>query len=166
LRLNQFSSSNPSGGVITTLRAAISTVGTIAFTNGISTCFPPRIKESKFCPLVVNTSSIVPRIVPLVNSIVEPINNDTIAFNEEVHFEGTVSGSAEMHGYTVTFTNGTTSSVLYTKSYDIHANSYNFHEHWINNVTDTTIVKLKIDVTKDHDGNHEVKEVNVVCLPQ
>ncbi|MFN5418419.1 MAG: hypothetical protein ACK5B9_15275 [Flavobacteriia bacterium] len=99
-------------------------------------------------------------------SIVEPINNDTIAFNEEVHFEGTVSGSAEMHGYTVTFTNGTTSSVLYTKSYDIHANSYNFHEHWINNVTDTTIVKLKIDVTKDHDGNHEVKEVNVVCLPQ
>lgn len=99
-------------------------------------------------------------------SIAEPTSTDTIALNEEVHFEGTVSGSAEMHGYTVTFTNGTTSSVLYTKSYDIHSSAYNFHEHWINNVTDTTIVKLKIDVTKDHDGNHEVKEVNVVCLPQ
>jgi hypothetical protein len=105
----------------------------------------------------------------LVNAtitIIEPTANDTVALNEEVHFEGTVAGTGEMHGYTVTFTNTSNSATLYTIAYDVHATSYNFHEHWINNVTDTTIVKATIDVTKDHDGNHEIKDITVVCLPQ
>ena len=95
----------------------------------------------------------------------EPTANDTIAAGEELHMEGTISGSAELHGYTLTATSTSTQAVLHSASYDEHASAYNFHEHWINNVTDTTILKVKVDVNKDHDGNHEVKEINVVCLP-
>lgn len=96
----------------------------------------------------------------------EPAVNDTIVFGSEVHIEGTISGSAEMHGYTVTAVNNSNQAVLLSKSYTNHASSYNFHEHFVNNVTEITNVKVKVDVEKDHDGNHEIKEVNIVCLPQ
>jgi len=99
-------------------------------------------------------------------TIVEPTSIDTIPLNNEVHFEGSVDGNAEMHGYTITFTNMSSGATLLTKTDESHAESYAFHEHWINNVTDTTTVKLSITVEKDHDGNTETKEATVLCLPQ
>ena len=95
----------------------------------------------------------------------EPGVNDTIAQGGELHIEGLITGTGELHGYTVSITNTVSQAVLYTVTYDTHVSAYNFHEHWVNNVTDTTTVKVKVDVTKDHDGNHEIKEVDVVCLP-
>lgn len=99
-------------------------------------------------------------------TIEEPSINDTITLGEELHFEGTVSGTGEMHGYTITFTNNMNAATLKSASYDTHASSYNFHEHYVNDLTDTAIVTAKIDVTLDHDGNHEQKQINVLCLPQ
>lgn len=98
--------------------------------------------------------------------IEEPTLNDTVALGEELHMEGTITGTADLHGYVISAIKASNQAVLYTQSYDNHASSYNFHEHWVNDVTDTTIVTVRVDVTKDHDGNHEIKEVNVVCLPQ
>ena len=99
-------------------------------------------------------------------TIVEPTSIDTIPLSNEIHFEGTIDGTAEMHGYTITFTNMTSGATLLAKTDESHAEIYKFHEHWINNVTDTTTVKLSIVVEKDHDGNTETKETTVVCLPQ
>ncbi|MGV3630215.1 MAG: hypothetical protein ACO1O6_03375 [Bacteroidota bacterium] len=98
-------------------------------------------------------------------SFEEPVTGDTIASGAEMHMEGTILGTGELHGYTLSVINAANQAVLFTKTYDTHASSYNFHEHWVNNVTDTTAVKVRMDVTEDHDGNHEIKEVNVVCLP-
>ncbi|MCE3294742.1 MAG: hypothetical protein K0R65_456 [Crocinitomicaceae bacterium] len=98
-------------------------------------------------------------------NITEPGLNDTIAAGEELHVEGVISGTGELHGYVITLRNAADQAVFLTADYDSHATSYNFHEHWVNTVTDTTIVTVKVDVTEDHDGNHEVKELNVVCLP-
>jgi hypothetical protein len=95
-----------------------------------------------------------------------PAANDTIPFGQAVHLTGTVTGSAEMHGYTVTYTNVTTGSTLLSQVHDVHASSYALDETWTNNVTDTSIVKLLVDVEKDHEGNMEMKEITVVCLPQ
>lgn len=110
------------------------------------------------------TEEEMPVAVTIV--IEEPTSGDTVIYNDEVHFEGTVSATGEMHGYTLSFINATADTVLFSQVYDVHASAYNFHEHWMNHFTDTTIVTAKIDVVKDHDGNHEVKQVNVVCLPQ
>jgi hypothetical protein len=99
-------------------------------------------------------------------TIVEPASIDTIPLNNEVHFEGTIDGTAEMHGYTIKFTNMASGAALLSKTEDSHAKSNVFHEHWINNVTDTTTLKLSITVEKDHDGHTETKEATVVCLPQ
>ncbi len=98
-------------------------------------------------------------------SVVEPSLNDTIFLGQELHIEGTIVGTDNMHGYVISARNSVTDSVLFTANNDIHAAAYNFHEHWVNNVSDTTLVTVKVDVTKDHEGNHEIKEVNVVCLP-
>lgn len=99
-------------------------------------------------------------------TIFAPATNDTIPFGQAVHLTGTVTGSAEMHGYTVTYTNITTGSTILSQVYDVHAASYALNETWTNNVTDTSTVKLHINVEKDHEGNMEMKEITLVCLPQ
>jgi len=99
-------------------------------------------------------------------TISAPTANDTIPFGQAVHLTGTVTGSAEMHGYTVTYTNVTTGSTLLSQIHDVHASSYALDETWTNNVTDTSVVRLVVDVEKDHEGNMEMKEITVVCLPQ
>jgi hypothetical protein len=98
-------------------------------------------------------------------TISAPAANDTIPFGQAVHLTGTVTGSAEMHGYTVTFTNLTTGNPVFSKVYDLHSASYSIDETWTNNVSDTSTVQLKIVIEKDHDGNLETKTINVVCLP-
>jgi hypothetical protein len=91
--------------------------------------------------------------------------NDTIQHAQAVHLVGTVTGSAEMHGYTVTFTNLTSGNPVYSQVYDVHSANYAIDETWTNNVTDTSNVQLKIAVEKDHEGNIETKTINIVCLP-
>jgi hypothetical protein len=95
-----------------------------------------------------------------------PSANDTIPFGAAVHLTGTVSGSAEMHGYTVTFTNLTTGSDVFAEIHEVHAANYALDYSWTNNVADTSVLKLVVDVEKDHDGNMEMKELTIVCLPQ
>jgi len=98
-------------------------------------------------------------------TFVEPSTNDTILIGTELHVEGTIVGSGELHGYSISFMNVANDSVVYTVSSAAHNNSYAFHEHWMNNVSDTTIMKVTIDAMLDHDGTKTSKSVNVVCLP-
>lgn len=98
-------------------------------------------------------------------NITEPSMNDTIALNEELHVVGTIVGSAELHGYEIKIINLTSNNELFLYQFHEHLASYNFHEHWVNNVTDTTLVKVKVDVELDHEGNKTEKELSVVCLP-
>lgn len=99
-------------------------------------------------------------------NIEEPLVGDTIMFGDTVHIHADVTGSAELHGYQLTVKNLTTQSELYFNQIYTHAASYMVHDHWVNNVTDTANVRLTIDVAKDHDGNHEIKTVDIVALPQ
>lgn len=98
-------------------------------------------------------------------NITEPSMNDTIASNEELHVEGTIIGSTELHGYEIKIINLTNNNELFSYEFHEHFASYNFHEHWVNNVTDTTILKVKVEVELDHEGNKTEKELTVVCLP-
>jgi hypothetical protein len=99
-------------------------------------------------------------------TIYEHTANDTVAFNDSVHFEGAILGDGELHGYTLSYTNSTTGASLFSVTAETHATSYAFHEHWLNNLTDTTVVNVKVEVEINHDGDLVSKEVNFVCLPQ
>jgi hypothetical protein len=98
-------------------------------------------------------------------NFMEPVVGDTIAFGQELHCEGTVLGNGELHGYTLTMINLSNNQTVYSASSAAHAESYVFHEHWVNNVTDTATIKVLLEVELDHDGNKSAKEINVVCLP-
>lgn len=98
--------------------------------------------------------------------ITSPSANDTIPLGSTVSLEGTVNGSAEMHGYSVTFSNNANGAIIYDQDYDVHGTYLTIHDHWTNDVQDTTVVRILVDVIKDHDGNHEKKEISIVCLPQ
>lgn len=99
-------------------------------------------------------------------TILEPMTNDTIALNDSLHVEGTILGDGELHGYTLSYTNSTTGASLFSVASETHATSYAFHEHWLNNLTDTTIVNVKVEVELDHEGHKTSKDINIVCLPQ
>ena len=98
-------------------------------------------------------------------SFIEPNVTDTLAFNEELHAEGTIVGSAELHGYTLSMTNITTNEELLSATASNHASSYSFHEHWVNNVSDTSIIRIKVSVVLDHEGNTTTKTIDAVALP-
>lgn len=95
----------------------------------------------------------------------EPSVNDTVLSYNQVHVEGTIVGDQNMEGYTVSLINAGNGNVLFTNTFDVQAESYNFHEHWTNNLIDTTLVKVRVEVTKDKNGNKATNEINVVCLP-
>ena len=99
-------------------------------------------------------------------TLMEPGENDTIAFGSEIHVEGTVSGDGELHGYTIGIVNTADNSSVFSVNSSSHASSYAFHEHWMNNVTDTVNMRVTVDVMLTHDGQKTSKSVNVVCLPQ
>jgi hypothetical protein len=98
-------------------------------------------------------------------SFVEPSVGDTLQLGEELHAEGTVQGNGEMHGYELSFTNLANGEVLYDGVSDAHAESYAFHEHWVNNVSDTSRVEVEIIAILDHEGHTQSKKIEVVCLP-
>ncbi len=99
-------------------------------------------------------------------SIASPTVSDTLALGDTLKLTGTVTGTGEMHGYSVMMMNLTTSAMVYSSTYDIHADLYTVSDFWVNSVSDTSVVGATIDVIKDHEGNHEMKTINVVCLPQ
>ncbi|HBW85370.1 MAG TPA: hypothetical protein DEF82_01065 [Crocinitomicaceae bacterium] len=99
-------------------------------------------------------------------TLIEPMEGDTLLFGEELHAEGTIVGDGELHGYSLNMINQTTGETLLTKATSDHAETYSFHEHWVNSVTDTSNVKIIVEVELNHDGDMTSKEINVVCLPQ
>ena len=99
-------------------------------------------------------------------TISSPTLVDTLALGDTLQLTGMVSGTGEMHGYSVRMMNFTTSTLVYSNTYDIHADLYTVSDFWVNSVSDTSVVGATIDVIKDHEGNHEMMTVNVVCLPQ
>jgi hypothetical protein len=99
-------------------------------------------------------------------NLMEPIENDTIPFGTELHMHGTIVGTGELHGYSLTLKNLTNDSIVYSADNTTHQETYAFDEHWVNNVTDTSLIQVSVVVEVDHDGNKENKTVNLVCLPQ
>ncbi len=95
----------------------------------------------------------------------EPTSNDTILSYNQVHAEGTIVADGTLEGYTVSLIHSSNGALLYTNTYDVQAKSYNFHEHWTNNLSDTTQVIVRVEANKDKNGNKATKEIKVVCLP-
>jgi hypothetical protein len=118
------------------------------------------------CLLISISACKKDEVVNATISITSPTATDTLAFGDTLALTGTVNGTGEMHGYSVNILNVLSGVTVYSHIYDIHATSYAVSDSWVNEVVDTSIVQATIDVIKDHDGNHELKSVSVVCLPQ
>lgn len=116
------------------------------------------------CALIYSCEKPAEATTATINFI-EPAVGDTIHLGEELHVEGTVSGDGELHGYTLKIENTITSEIVKTGSTSNHAKSYVFHEHWVNNVSEPSLMKVTLEVELNQDGKKTSKELNVVCLP-
>lgn len=100
-------------------------------------------------------------------SISSPSDNDTIPYGQEVHIEGVIQGDGVLNGYKFSMKDLTTGSyVISEKTVDDKKESYVFHEHWDNNLSDTSTLEINVTVMLDQKGLAETKKINVVCLPQ
>ncbi len=92
-------------------------------------------------------------------------DGDTLPSGAELHMNGTIASTTEMHGYSIVLHNHATMQDVFSVNVHNHATSYNFHEHWTNNVADTSTVMFTLDAIKDHDGGKVTKVMHIVCLP-
>lgn len=96
----------------------------------------------------------------------EPILNDTIAYMDSIHVEGTIIGNGKMNGFNIEYLNASTGAVLHTQNSTDTGKEYAFHDHWINELIDTTTIAVKITVDLDGKGNQTTAQRSIVCLPQ
>ena len=106
---------------------------------------------------VVSTSNLYDGTTNADITLIEPMEGDTLLFGEELHAEGTIGGDGELHGYSLNMINQTTGETLLSKASSDHAETYSFHEHWVNSVTDTSNVKIIVEVELNHDGDKTSK---------
>lgn len=92
-------------------------------------------------------------------------DGDTIQPGAEFHMSGTIVSTSEMHGYEIILHNHATMQDVFNVSEHSHATSYSVHEHWTNNVADTSTVMFTLNAVKDHSGGITTKTLHVVCLP-
>jgi hypothetical protein len=96
-------------------------------------------------------------------TLLEPQAGDTVMAGEALHMHGTVVGTGELHGYSLTLTNLTTNQVVFSGSNATHQSSYAFDEHWVNMEGVTSNMRLSLVVNLDHDGTTSTKSVEFVA---
>jgi hypothetical protein len=101
----------------------------------------------------------------LIYSCDKPAEATTATINFIEPAVGDTIHLGELHGYTLKIENTITSEIVKTGSTSNHAKSYVFHEHWVNNVSEPSLMKVTLEVELNHDGKKTSKELNVVCLP-
>jgi hypothetical protein len=98
-------------------------------------------------------------------NFVYPAVNDTISLGEEIHAEGTIQATEMLNGYSLKMVDQTTNEVLYSAATSVKKSAYVFHEHWVNNLTDTTHVRVTVEVNLNDNGAKTSKDVMVVIIP-
>lgn len=101
-----------------------------------------------------------------VFNLTNPVLNETLNYGDTLKVIGTVTADYEMHGYNIIIKNLKTGMNVINQGYHLHQTSYIFDEKWKNTVTDTSQMKITIDVAIDHDGTLKSYERIVTCYPQ
>lgn len=99
-------------------------------------------------------------------NIHSPELNEVYAFGEEVHVEGTIVSDGEIHGYKVYLRDEQGNNLYEGGQAHVHGDAFAIHEHWTNNILQSTQVKVLVEVSLNHSGDKATKEVIFTCLPQ
>ncbi len=104
-----------------------------------------KCKKDKPDPVVIDTS---PRAVV---EFEEPEEAEIVAYGDKVHMEGKIIGKEKLAGYTLTI-KSPTDSLIYSFSDSSEADTFNFHQHWENNLNRTYSVRVKAETTVKSSG--------------
>lgn len=96
-------------------------------------------------------------VVSAVVTITNPHAGDTIQGNFTLN--GTIVGTASLHGYQVTVTNTLNDSIIYQNEVHDHAADFTVNQAISHGFSNYTPLKLDLVVALDHDGNTTSKSV-------
>lgn len=94
-----------------------------------------------------------------------PAANMMYDYGDTVFVNATISADEAMHGWMLGFTDESSNELFMVDAHE-HAATYNVDTFWVNNVTATTHVTVKLTATVDHDGNEQSQEVMIHCHQQ
>lgn len=102
----------------------------------------------------------------VILNLVSPTDNQSYQLGDTVKILGTITSTSDLHGYNVRLNHPILNMFVINKAFHEHGTSFNVNEYWVNNVSDTTQLKLIIDVAIDHDGTLRTFEKFITCYPQ
>lgn len=98
-----------------------------------------------------------PENVTAVVTLTNPHEGDTIQGNFTIN--GTIAGTANLHGYQVTITNTSNDSIIYQNEVHDHLADFTVNQTVNHGFSSYTPLKLNLVVALDHDGNTVSKTV-------
>lgn len=98
-----------------------------------------------------------PENVTAVVTLTNPNEGDTIHGNFTIN--GTIAGTANLHGYQVTITNTSNDSIIYQNEVHDHLADFTVNQTVNHGFLSYTPLKLNLVVALDHDGNTVSKTV-------
>lgn len=99
-------------------------------------------------------------------NIAQPVAGATFQQGDTVRIIGTLSAPATLHGYTVTIRNESDhGKEVFFCHWHAHAKNLTVDTVWINTLSGTSDMSLKIDAVIDHGGNSEGKAVPFKTTP-
>lgn len=93
--------------------------------------------------------------------IAKPVDQSTVKQGDSLEISGSISATAEIHGYEILVRNLSDSSVLLDTGEHDHITSATIRYKWKNPFKDSTRIGLEFKAVKDHAGNTESKSVQV-----
>lgn len=98
-----------------------------------------------------------PEKVSAVVTLTNPHEGDTIQGNFAIN--GSISGTANLHGYQITITNTSNDSIIYQNEIHDHLADFTVNQTVTHGFSSYTPLKLDLVVALDHDGSTVSKSV-------
>ncbi|MEY3397962.1 MAG: hypothetical protein RL220_556 [Bacteroidota bacterium] len=115
-----------------------------------------------------NDDTVVEGVTPVpVTTIIieEPVAGYTYMAGDTVHVHVQINSDIEMHGYEVLIINDSTSDTVWSVQEHDHAASYHIETEWINNVSDHSDMRVRVNAEVEHEMEVVSEEVHFHCHP-
>lgn len=84
---------------------------------------------------------------------------------DTIKIAGTATYVSQMHGYTVAIYKKGSETPLYEGSEHTHGDKLAIEEHWVDTLSESSALTLKVNVIIDHDNNTSTKELDFSSQP-
>lgn len=92
-------------------------------------------------------------------NITKPAETSSFRKGDTVFIEADVYYTSQLHGYSIEINNQQGTQNFFTLNEHVHGDRFNVNTYWIDTLSQSTDLLLKLTVQADHEGSQQSKEV-------